>query len=112
MNVIKISFLLQYDRIFHSDRVRAVCFGMMVYVVVWAVAQGVLLGLTCMPLALVLPSTKGWCLPTLPVWYFSSAMNIATDAAIFGIPLPSVVRLQLPRRQKAVILGVFCLGFG
>lgn len=112
MNVITISFLLQYDRIFHSDRVRAVCFGMMVYVVVWAVAQGVLLGLTCMPLALVLPSTKGWCLPTLPVWYFSSAMNIATDAAIFGIPLPSVVRLQLPRRQKAVILGVFCLGFG
>lgn len=111
MNVIKISFLLQYDRIFHSDRIRSICFGMLVYVVVWAVAQGVLLGLTCMPLSLVLPATKYWCLPTLPIWYTSSAMNIAADAAIFCIPLPSVVRLQLPRRQKAVILAVFCLGF-
>ncbi|CAK7199175.1 hypothetical protein SEUCBS139899_001847 [Sporothrix eucalyptigena] len=86
MNVIKISFLLQYYRIFHSDRIRNICFCMMV--------------------------TSGWCLHTLPIWYFSSAMNIVTDAAIFLIPLPSVVRLQLPPRQKIVILFVFCLGFG
>lgn len=111
MNVIKISFLLQYYRIFHSDIIRKICFWMMAFVVVWAIAQGTLLGLTCVPIALIIPSTSGWCLNTLPVWYFSSAMNIASDSAIFMIPLPSVLKLQLPRRQKIVVFGIFCVGF-
>ncbi len=111
MNVIKISFLLQYYRIFQSTTYRRLCIGMMTYVAVWAVVQGTLLGLACVPISYIVPSTADWCLSTLPIWYFSSAMNMATDTAIFMIPLPSVVRLQLPRRQKIVVFGVFCLGF-
>ncbi|CAK7213668.1 hypothetical protein SBRCBS47491_001883 [Sporothrix bragantina] len=112
MNVIKISFLLQYDRIFQADGIRTVCFGMMIFVVVWAIVQGLLLGLACVPLSLLLPTTARWCLPTLPVWYASAAVHMVTDAIIFLVPLPSVVRLQLPLRQKLAVLSIFCLGFG
>lgn len=83
----------------------------MVYVVIWACIQATLLGLSCLPIAIIVPSTAGFCLDTLPIWYFSSAMSLATDFMIFCIPLPSVLRLQLPKKQKAMLFGIFCLGF-
>ncbi|KAK1621803.1 hypothetical protein BDP81DRAFT_511068 [Colletotrichum phormii] len=111
MNVVKVSFLLQYRRVFVSKVVQRVCFWAMVYVVVWACFQATLLGLSCLPMAIIVPSTAGFCLDTLPIWYFSSAMSLATNFMIFCIPLPSVLRLQLPRKQKAMLFGIFCLGF-
>ncbi|EXF75119.1 hypothetical protein CFIO01_06729 [Colletotrichum fioriniae PJ7] len=111
MNVVKVSFLLQYRRVFVSKKVQKVCFWAMVYVVIWACIQATLLGLSCLPIAIIVPSTAGFCLDTLPIWYFSSAMSLATDFMIFCIPLPSVLRLQLPKKQKAMLFGIFCLGF-
>ncbi|KZL71031.1 integral membrane protein [Colletotrichum tofieldiae] len=111
MNVAKVSFLLQYRRIFVSKAVQRVCFWAMLYVVIWACVQATLLGLSCLPIASIVPSTAGFCLDTLPIWYFSSAMSLATDFMIFCIPLPSVLKLQLPTKQKALLFCVFCLGF-
>ncbi len=102
---------MQYRRIFQSELIRRICFWVMAYVVVWAVVQDLVLGLTCVPLSFLIPSTASWCLDTLPLWYFSSAMSIASDAAIFTIPLPSVWNLQLPRKQRLLVFGIFCLGF-
>ncbi|GJC79799.1 hypothetical protein ColLi_02637 [Colletotrichum liriopes] len=111
MNVAKVSFLLQYRRIFVSKAVQRVCFWAMLYVVIWACVQATLLGLSCLPIASIVPSTAGVCLDTLSIWYFSSAMSLATDFMIFCIPLPSVLKLQLPAKQKALLFCVFCLGF-
>jgi hypothetical protein len=38
-------------------------------------------------------------------------MNIITDFVVFMVPLPAVRALQLPRRQKLIVGGIFCLGF-
>lgn len=38
-------------------------------------------------------------------------MNMITDFGIFAIPILPVLRLQMPRRRKLHLLGVFCLGF-
>jgi hypothetical protein len=111
MNVVKISFLFQYRRIFQSKTVQRVCFWAMIYVLVWACIQATILGISCLPIQFIVPSTKGFCLDTLPIWYFSSAMSLATDILIFCIPLPSVLKLQLPLKQKLMVLGIFCLGF-
>ncbi|EFQ31495.1 hypothetical protein CGRA01v4_11092 [Colletotrichum graminicola] len=112
MNVAKVSFLLQYRRIFVDRVVRRVCAWAMAYVAVWACVQATLLGLSCLPISFIVPSTAGFCLDTLPIWYFSSAMSLITDLAIFCIPLRSVLQLQLPRKQKFMLFGIFCLGFG
>ncbi|KAK1589935.1 uncharacterized protein LY79DRAFT_650259 [Colletotrichum navitas] len=112
MNVAKLSFLLQYRRIFVDRVVRRVCAWAMVYVAAWACVQATLLGLGCLPISFIVPSTAGFCLDTLPIWYFSSSMSLATDLAIFCIPLRSVLQLQLPRKQKVMLFGIFCLGFG
>lgn len=111
MNIVKVSFLFQYRRIFQSSRVQNVCFWVIIGVILWACVQATLLGTSCLPVSILVPSTAGWCLDTLPVWYISSAMSIATDVIIFCIPLPSVWKLQLPMKQKIMVILIFCLGF-
>src|SRR5687767_14207230 len=111
MNVVKLSFLLQLRRIFESSRVQKICLWSMVAVGLWACVQITLLGISCLPISFIVPSTAEWCLDTLPVWYFSSAMSLATDLLIFSIPLPSVIKLKLPIKQKVMVVLIFCLGF-
>lgn len=113
MNVVKFSLLLQYRRIFagNSKWMSRVCAGFMIYVGLWMIVQVTILALACVPIAVVLPHMADKCLDTLPIWYFSSGMNIFTDFTILLIPLPSVLKLKLRRKQKILLLGVFGLGF-
>ena len=112
-NVMKISFLLQYRRIFgtSSPTANCVCIWLLRLVVVWAVIQAVLLGTSCIPVSFIVPSMADHCLDTLPVWTFSSALNTATDFAIFITPLPCVYRMTMCLRQKVMVFSIFCLGF-
>lgn len=111
MNVVKVSFLLQYRRIFEGSKIQAICFWAIIYVALWACVQITTLGISCLPISYIVPSTASWCLDTLPVWYFSSAMSLATDILIFCIPLPSVIRLNLRLKQKIMVTFIFSLGF-
>lgn len=81
------------------------------YVLLWTLTQMIILVLACMPLAAIVPAMAGRCLPTYPVWMTSSAMSTATDFVIFALPLPSVIRLKLRRKQKIVTVLMFSLGF-
>ena len=83
----------------------------MVLVMIWALIQVVLLSVACVPIATIVPNLADKCLSTLPIWYFSSAVNIVSDVIILLVPLPSVYRLKLPRQQKIVVWCIFCLGF-
>lgn len=111
MNVVKLGFLFQYRRIFQNKAMQRICYWLIIYVCLWACAQATLLALSCLPIGIIVPSMAGVCLNTLPIWYFSSGMSMATDILIFCIPIPSVLKLQLPLRQRIVVLGIFCLGF-
>ncbi|KAK3933873.1 hypothetical protein QBC46DRAFT_462889 [Diplogelasinospora grovesii] len=84
---------------------------LLVFVMVWAVMQSVLLSLSCIPAALTFPGMADKCLDTLPVWYFSSSMNIVTDFVIFALPLPCVLSMTLCKPQKVLFISLFCLGF-
>ncbi|KAJ4267513.1 hypothetical protein NW762_003620 [Fusarium torreyae] len=44
------------------------------------------------------------------MWYTNVAGNIATDLIIILLPIPAIVRLKLPRRQKWYLVGIFALG--
>ncbi|KAK4163955.1 hypothetical protein QBC43DRAFT_211601 [Cladorrhinum sp. PSN259] len=112
-NMVKMSFLLQYRRIFGSSSPTAdrVCRWFFFFVMLWAATQAVLLGVSCIPVATIVPSMANKCLDTLPVWYFSSTMNIVTDFLIFIIPLPCVYNLTLRTNQKILVFSIFSLGF-
>lgn len=109
---VKMVFLVQYYRVFFAHHMRNLYIGFVVIVACWGLSQ-VLVGIfICTPIAGFWDSTiKAKCIPNLPQWYTNAAGNIATDVAVFVLPLPIIRNLQLPKQQKVMLLGIFSLGF-
>ncbi|KAF2005227.1 hypothetical protein P154DRAFT_355700 [Amniculicola lignicola CBS 123094] len=107
----KISFLIQYRRLFPSDSIQRICFWFLLFIVVWGIVQEFIVSFSCMPLTAFTPKMVNKCIDSLPVWYLTSCMNIVTDFIIFAIPVVPVAKLQMRARQKVLLLGLFCLGF-
>ncbi|CZR68051.1 related to integral membrane protein [Phialocephala subalpina] len=109
---IKTSFLFQYRRIFPSPFMRIATLAALVFVAMFALVQLFTAIFTCVPIAAMWDSSvKATCIDRLAVWYTNASVNIVTDMVVFTLPLPVLGSLKLPTRQKAVLLGVFCLGF-
>ena len=108
----KISILLQYLKIFHTGKVRRICwilFGIVVAYGIWSVISAIFM---CSPIAFFwnksLPG--GYCLPEQPVWFGNAALNIATDISILILPMPTFSKLNLPKKQKIGLMMVLALG--
>jgi hypothetical protein len=50
------------------------------------------------------------CLNQFTVWFFNGGMNILTDLSIIVLPMPVIRKLNLPRRQKQALIGIFAIG--
>lgn len=109
--LVKLSILYQYYRVFPGKKLR-----MAVYVLAGTCAGCGILAL-CLNAFMCSPVEKFWkfqmegrCMPELSVWFTNSAFNIATDLAIFLLPMPALRKLQLPNRQRLGLMAVFALG--
>jgi hypothetical protein len=110
--VVKISILLQYRRIFTAPAMQKTCIVSVVVIMCWAITQVFLNALICMPVASFWDSNiPGKCIPFLPVWNSYAIVNIITDFSIFLLPLPVLRSLQLPMKQKILLIVIFSLGF-
>ncbi|KAH8898089.1 hypothetical protein GQ53DRAFT_678044, partial [Thozetella sp. PMI_491] len=107
----KVSILLQYRRIFRDDWTKRVSLWLMIFLLVWGAVQEVLVGMACIPISILYPSQAAICINSLMVWYLTSVMNIITDFVVFMVPMPVIKNLQLRKRQKLLVVGIFCLGF-
>lgn len=107
----KISILLQYRRVFATTRLRLACAILLGFIVVygaWSVASA---WANCVPIARFWdPSIPGFCFDRKALWFSNSAIHILTDLMILVYPMPVLKSLQLPRRQKMALMGVFALG--
>lgn len=43
--------------------------------------------------------------------YVVSAFGVTSDFYILGLPIPSILRLKLPRRKKVAVFALFMTGF-
>ncbi|KAF2830025.1 hypothetical protein CC86DRAFT_179093 [Ophiobolus disseminans] len=109
--VTKLSFLIQYRRLFPGATIQKVCIIGMVFLAIWGVTQQFLTAFSCFHLHIVSPQLSGKCVPTFIVFNLNSIINIITDFAIFAIPIWPVMNLQMPRRRKMNLVAVFGLGF-
>lgn len=50
------------------------------------------------------------CINLLVFWYFNASFNIASDMAVVALPLYVLRRLDLPKRQKWAVMGIFAVG--
>jgi len=108
----KMTFLLQYYRILAIERTRYIYIAAIVIVGLWGLAQVIIALLICRPIqGLWDKSIPAECMPNVPQIYVNAAGNIATDIAIFLLPMPAIKRLNLKKPQKVMLLGIFSLGF-
>ncbi|KAJ5289104.1 hypothetical protein N7478_002134 [Penicillium angulare] len=110
----KLSALFLYIRIFPGRRfllATYITMGCLIIAGLWMVISGFVF---CIPIhdfwTLDRSIHKKNCLPEGPVWYSNAAMQILSDIVIMVLPLPPVLKLQLPRKQKVGIILVFCVG--
>ena len=107
----KVSILILYMRILVYGWMRIanwVVLGIVMACNIW-----VFIGtfISCIPLdAAWNPLVPGKCLG-LAFSLGNSVMHVITDFLIFALPLPAILGIKLPRRQKIGLLLVFSLGF-
>ncbi|CAK7230071.1 hypothetical protein SBRCBS47491_007462 [Sporothrix bragantina] len=109
---VKLSFLLQYYRVFSIPKIRRIIIIMMIIIGGWSLSQ-LFVGIwICKPINKFWNSSlEGTCIPNIPQWYINAAGNIASDVSIFLFPIPILKNLNLKRNQKIIVMGIFSLGF-
>ncbi|KAK0714503.1 hypothetical protein B0H67DRAFT_214086 [Lasiosphaeris hirsuta] len=108
----KTSICLLYLTIFTLEWARRACYVLLSIVIlsnIWATAS---VFTYTVPLQATWDATVPASYTTSQeVWWAITGFAIGTDLLIFLLPIPLVLPLKLPRRQKAVVVGIFAIGF-
>jgi len=107
------TFLAQYYRIFrHTSKKTIWLFaGISVFIGCWAISQLLIAIFNCDPVAAYWePTPNAICIGNHPFWEVNAAGNIITDILILILPIPMLERLNLPKRQRHILIGIFSLG--
>ncbi|ROT37822.1 hypothetical protein SODALDRAFT_324317 [Sodiomyces alkalinus F11] len=110
----KVSILILYHRMFRPERWFRICLYITLAILFGAYWMTVpLCFYYCMP-----HNGEAWDLSILPKCshlatpgLVQAGVNIAADIAIFVLPLPIVLKLQLPTSKKIGIAAIFATGF-
>lgn len=111
---IKLSVLLLYRRLFlSSSYLRTIIDVLIILTLGWMISMSVTNFLLCIPLQAywqVFYSGEQTCLEELPYFVSFSITDLVLDLAIYVLPLPRAMALNLAHREKWVVVGLF--GFG
>ncbi|KAK5659750.1 hypothetical protein OQA88_961 [Cercophora sp. LCS_1] len=106
----KLSILVLYLRVLTHEWVRKLTWVVIAIVAIynaWAIAMYLTM---CIPIQRMWdPTVPGKCHPW-SVWWALTYLHIITDFMIFLVPLPVLVPMTIPMRQKAGLLAVFMVG--
>ena len=111
MAVVKISTLLLYARIFPGQTFKYVLWATGLFVSTYSTALIITMLLQCRPLSKLWDNNvNGKCIEVDIVWMVTSSLNVLTDLVLLALPLPSLWRLQMPRRTKVQVASIFSIG--
>jgi hypothetical protein len=112
LSLLRLSLLVQYYRIFPSQSMRRAVLLIGAIALAFGIETVLTMIFFCNPVAKWWDqSLPGFCVNRTVLWYFNSIMHILIDAALVILPLPVLGRLEIPRKQKRLLVGVFSLGF-
>ncbi|KAF2247906.1 hypothetical protein BU26DRAFT_322807 [Trematosphaeria pertusa] len=111
LGLTKSSILLQYRRVFPTKKFRIACWatmGVVIAYTIWTVFGSIF---ACLPIrAFWTKEQPSKCINQFAMWFTNAAINIVTDFAIIILPMPVIRRLNLARRQKQALIGIFAVG--
>ncbi len=109
---VKDSILCQYLRFFVETHYRRAAWFLIGFISVGGLAFILTSCFACRPVASFWDRSieGGRCIALMAFWFCLAAFNILTDIAVWLLPMPVPKSLQLPKKQKISLIGVFALG--
>ncbi|KAI1473313.1 hypothetical protein K445DRAFT_321990 [Daldinia sp. EC12] len=113
LTCVKSSIVFMYDRFAISNSFKNLCKGTNgLLAIFFIVCIGVVVG-QCRPLEKAWDLSRyvpGSCIDTTAFFYFTSIFGIILDLWILMIPLPTLKHLQISKRSRHVLYGIFGVG--
>ncbi|KAF3769658.1 hypothetical protein M406DRAFT_17130, partial [Cryphonectria parasitica EP155] len=108
----KISILLLYLRLSVEQNMRHIIYGLFFMVVAYSLTSVFTLMVGCIPPAASwdVSITDATCIDRDAAIYATSIMNICTDFVILILPIKMFLGLQMAKRQKIALIGLFITG--
>lgn len=108
----QVSILMLYMRIWTYPWVRRLTYLMLATVTAYNIFVFVTIFTYCIPLQAVwdLTITDKYC-HSKNIWWANTYLHVATDFMIFCLPMPVIMTLKFPRRQRLILLFLFAFGF-
>ncbi|MCJ1389993.1 hypothetical protein MMC18_002851 [Xylographa bjoerkii] len=112
MGFIKISILMLYFRLFKVvGIVRWLIYGTIVYIALYTIVGDLITIFACRPLNKLWDGLPyGMCLSTAAVGLALASLQITADMFVLAIPVPVILGLQLPLKQKLGVMSIFGAG--
>jgi hypothetical protein len=111
ITLVKLSLILSYLRIFPAQRFRRLILSTGALVVLMWICNVFAIIFQCTPVSAAWDWTeKGRCINILSFFYVTSSINIATDLVLWFAPLPVFWGMNMSKRERVMICGLF--GFG
>ncbi|EKG19959.1 hypothetical protein MPH_02787 [Macrophomina phaseolina MS6] len=112
VGLVKISILLQYIRIFATKKMQTACRIVLVLNTMFTLETVIISVFDCTPIPYFWDKSieGGHCVDFGAMWFSHASVNIAFDLVIVVLPMPVINSLNLPRRQKIALMGIFALG--
>jgi len=107
------SILLLYIRIWTFPWVRRAARWLLALVVVYNVCAMVVVATACVPLHAFWDlelQQHSYC-HVKAVWWVNTYLHVITDFLIYLVPMPIIIQVRFPRRQKVLLFVLFALGF-
>ncbi|KAI1655624.1 hypothetical protein F4813DRAFT_398045 [Daldinia decipiens] len=113
LSCVKSSIVFMYDRFAISDTFKNLCKGTNgLLAIFFIICIGVVVG-QCTPLQKAWDLSRyvpGSCINTTAFFYFTSIFGIILDLWILMIPIPTLKHLQISKRSRHVLYGIFGVG--
>jgi hypothetical protein len=108
---VKFSILFQCRRIFVERSAQRIYLGLLVWMTLYGLFCLLSSIFTCVPAAKYWDaSIEGGCMDRSALHYALAAFNIANDITLLILPLPYLRALQIPKRARYMLMGVFACG--
>ncbi|KAF4552914.1 Hypothetical protein D9617_8g049270 [Elsinoe fawcettii] len=107
----KFSIAFQYKRIFATPRFQITVKIMLAIITIFGLWTFLSSIFSCWPVSYFWSRAQdGKCLPSWNIFIGNSVFNILTDIMLVLSPMPVLKNLQLPRRQRFALMGIFAIG--
>jgi hypothetical protein len=108
----QVSILMLYIRIWTYPWVRRAAHVLLAIVMLYNIFVFITVFTACIPLAAFwdFTITPAYC-HSKNIWWANTYMHVITDFLIFCLPIPLIIMLKFPKKEKVILFFLFAFGF-